>query len=80
MTIDQQCEVLESIAFVLLEIGHPLESIRNYEIPAAYAYMDLKVEAAGKRKEAQDKAAGKKRIGPSALKRKINRSRSRTRK
>jgi hypothetical protein len=79
VTIDQQCEVLESIAFALLEIGHPLESIRNYELPAAYAYLNLKVESVKKQKEQREKAQGKTRLSSSALKRKISRSRSKKR-
>ena len=79
MTLDEQCELLEAIAFALLEIGHPLESIRNYELPAVYAYMDLKVDSVKKQTEARDKAAGKTRLSSSDLRRKISRSRSKKR-
>ncbi len=57
-----------------------MESIRDYELPAVFAFLEMKVESFKKQKKMRDKADGKKRLKPSDLRRKITRSRSKRRK
>lgn len=68
--------MLADIAFLLMEAGHPLESIREYELPAAYTYLEMKVDSAKKRMKARDEGAGKRKFSHAEILAKIAKQRA----
>jgi len=44
-----------------MERGHPLESIRKYELPAAYTYIEMKLDVIAEQKKARDTPGGDRR-------------------
>jgi len=67
---------LTDIAYVLIELGHPIESVRLYELPSVYAYAEMKLESIKKQTKTQEEAGGKRRFSHAEILAKIAKQRA----
>ncbi len=59
-----------------MELGHPLESIRAIELPAAYTYLEMRVDSVKRRDKAKDEGTGKRRFSHAEIMAKIAKQRA----
>lgn len=69
--------MIDDIAFALMESGQSLESVRAFPLPAAFAFLEKRIEANQKRRKEADKKAGKKTMTSTDFVKKMEKKRRR---